>query len=418
MAEFALAPGLLPNNAGFIDYSTREGQKLYETATAPLWTDKKFDGSSGDLSMLKAKLMDRALTSGWIAAGQDIINIPEDMADPDETLNIINQSTLVDRESITEWADDGIINEQTRKAQNNFLMFVCLENSIDDKLRQRLLMHEDEYTRINTKIAALFYKLIISKCALDTKATVASIRSKLAKLESAIETKYNFDIKRFNDYVNELVGDLRARNEETHDLLTNLFSAYSRVDDEEFRKLIRIKESNWLHDEGGDLDAESLMVFAEADYSIRMERGTWRALTEDQQKIVALQATLKKYEAGKGKGKEKKKKDKSKDKDKSSAKENKDKDKSGKEKEKASKWKWKKEKPTDLNSTKVHEGKTYHWCKKHNKWTLHKTSECRLEGNGGDSNDTGNDANSESGQGRATFEASMAVLGQGNDSQE
>jgi len=28
---------------------------------------------------------------------------------------------------------------------------------------------------------------------------------------------------------------------------------------------------------------------------------------------------------------------------------------------------------------KTFEGKTYHWCPKHNKWTIHKPNECHLE---------------------------------------
>jgi len=29
--------------------------------------------------------------------------------------------------------------------------------------------------------------------------------------------------------------------------------------------------------------------------------------------------------------------------------------------------------------TRDKNGKTYHWCTKHNLWTLHKASECKLE---------------------------------------
>jgi hypothetical protein len=40
---------------------------------------------------------------------------------------------------------------------------------------------------------------------------------------------------------------------------------------------------------------------------------------------------------------------------------------------------WMKHKPKELHYTKQRDGKTYHWCTKHNMWTLHKSLECKLE---------------------------------------
>ena len=232
--EFALAPGLLALQGQHINYATREGQKMYEIATAPLWSDdKKFDGNSKDLAIFKKKLMDRAVRAGWLDQNAGIVNIPEDIDDPDETFNIITQTTMLTREQIIDWADAMVVNKETRLAQNNFQMYTCLGNSISDELMQRLIPYEEEYTRMNNKIAALFLRLIVTKCSLDTKASVASIRSKLSKLDTTI-SKFNSDIKQFNDYTNELMGELRARNETTKDLLTHLFNAYSKVEDSNF----------------------------------------------------------------------------------------------------------------------------------------------------------------------------------------
>ena len=46
------------------------------------------------------------------------------------------------------------------------------------------------------------------------------------------------------------------------------------------------------------------------------------------------------------------------------------------------KWAWKNNRPKQGEKMKVFEGKTYHWCKHHKKWTLHKANECRLVCNG------------------------------------
>ena len=48
----------MPDGNGFLDYSTREGQKIFDNVTANLYDDKvKFDGSSKDLLMFKTKLL-------------------------------------------------------------------------------------------------------------------------------------------------------------------------------------------------------------------------------------------------------------------------------------------------------------------------------------------------------------------------
>ena len=376
---------------------------MYEIATAPLWSDKKFDGNSKDLAIFKKKLMNRAIRAGWLDQNAGIVNIPEDMDDPDDTFNIITQTTMLTKEQITDWADAMVVNEETRLAQNNFQMYTCLDQSISDELMQRLIPYEDEYTRMGNKIAALFLRLIVTKCSLDTKASVASIRSKLSKLDSSI-AKFNSDIKQFNDYTNELMGELRARNETTEDLLTHLFNAYSKVEDTNFRKLITDKESSWLHGADEDLTAEALMSYAEADYNIRVERGTWMELTEDQKQIVALQATIKTMKGDKKGGKAKDSKKRKNDKG------GKDRKKAGSSKgtqakdKNESKWAWKLKKPTDLSSTKEFEGKTYYWCPNHEKWTLHKPSECQKKSEGTTESATNTD------DGRATYEVSMALL--------
>ena len=46
--QFALAPALHPQQAGYIDYGTKEGQKLFYETWAPLPLKNKFDRSKGD----------------------------------------------------------------------------------------------------------------------------------------------------------------------------------------------------------------------------------------------------------------------------------------------------------------------------------------------------------------------------------
>ena len=50
------------------------------------------------------------------------------------------------------------------------------------------------------------------------------------------------------------------------------------------------------------------------------------------------------------------------------------------------KWAWKEVKPKPGQPlTKTFESKVYHWCKHHQKWTLHTENECRLNEDNNDS---------------------------------
>jgi hypothetical protein len=81
--QFALAPGLV-QHADIIDYSTREGQKLFEMATKSLKDDFAL-GHKG-LSGFLEQLAGRARTSGW----NDILQIPPDLLNNiDEVVDLL-----------------------------------------------------------------------------------------------------------------------------------------------------------------------------------------------------------------------------------------------------------------------------------------------------------------------------------------
>ena len=71
-----MAPSLLPQASGFIDYATREGQKLYSAVTAPLSDDEKFDGKGENIPLFKESLKSRVREAGWANDISNIIDIP------------------------------------------------------------------------------------------------------------------------------------------------------------------------------------------------------------------------------------------------------------------------------------------------------------------------------------------------------
>ena len=74
--QFALAPTLNPQQANFIDYGTKEGQKLFEVSSAAHDLDKKFDGKGNEIIIFKQALKDRADFAGWTLQNSDIMSIP------------------------------------------------------------------------------------------------------------------------------------------------------------------------------------------------------------------------------------------------------------------------------------------------------------------------------------------------------
>ena len=63
-AAFAFSPAQLHTGNQLIDYSTKSGMAIFDTATAPL-SDEKFDGTKGKLPAFKSDVQARATISGW-----------------------------------------------------------------------------------------------------------------------------------------------------------------------------------------------------------------------------------------------------------------------------------------------------------------------------------------------------------------
>ncbi len=72
---FALTPGQATNTV--IDYTTKEGQEMYKSATYPLYAkgEDHFSCDSGGLKDFLELLGDRAFKYGW---DNSILEIPED----------------------------------------------------------------------------------------------------------------------------------------------------------------------------------------------------------------------------------------------------------------------------------------------------------------------------------------------------
>ncbi len=368
---FALAPAL-HGAEDFLDFSTSDGIKLYKAMRAPL--SQKFDCSSKDLKVFLSAMGDKVEEFGWT----NLVEIPQDLEDEDEdapTRSLLLEYGRITIIDVLQHAAT-YVNEQTRQAQNSFAMYQCIKDSLTKEAQAKIMLKSHEYTIDGVKSGAALLKVVIQQAYLDSNATTLFIRMALTNLDDYM-VKVDSDIKKFNDHVNDLVDSLSARGEATHDLLINLFKGYKACEDKEFVAFIKRKEDAYEDNHSNQtITPESLMESAKDKFDTLMTKGEWKAQTEEQKKIVALEAKVQTLTRNIGKNKGTKG-DSDKDKGKG-----KGKGKDGeKKKKKQEKPKWMTVPPKDDDSkTKTVDGKSYHWCPNHEAWTRHKPSECQGKG--------------------------------------
>lgn len=354
--QFALTPGTF--DAGPLNFAKSSDNKLYKSGASKLPVE--IDCKPGTLKLFLSALQDRSIAFGW----DSILDIPDDIEDADgPTKNLLTEYGRIDldhlREHVETYAD-----EETRQAQNSMMLFQCLKESLTDTARAKVLLHSDDYITENKKMSgALLLKVIIRESYNDTNATVTFIRERLSSLDTYIKS-IDSDIDKFNQYVHDQLMSLNARGESTHDLLSNLFKGYAAASDRQFVAYIMKKKDEY--DEGQNIEPNKLMQLALNKYQTLVEGGKWNAPTDEEAKIIALEAEIKKMKSNK-KGKQ------GSDKAKAKAKSNK-----MQQKQQRDKPKWMMQAPKDGEPTKkTVSDKIYYWCPTHNAWVRHKPKDCK-----------------------------------------
>ena len=164
-------------------------------------------------------------------------------------------------------------------------------NSLTETARLKIVKESHKYTIDDTRCGPLLYKFIMSKASIDTRATLSHIRENLASLDVYM-AKVSNNIIKFNEYVTEQRLNLKARGGVTHDLLTNLWKAYSSVQDSAFVSYIQRKRD--AYDEGEDIDVEELMKQAENKFKTLVLEEKWNSKTKEQHQIISLTAEINK----------------------------------------------------------------------------------------------------------------------------
>jgi hypothetical protein len=348
---FSLSPALV-NPGQLIDYGTPAGAKIYTAATKPLSEEGAYDLSPENLKTFLASLDDRIVVSGWEA----IFSIPEDPAVAPPVLHMMTTDYgVITMAQINTHVQTYIANND-RDCQNSFQAFNCLMASLTDGAKKRINLLREQFTIDGIGNGPLLFKTIIQTAYVDTRSTVLYLRDQLSQLDTYM-VDIQSDIEQFNDHVKTLVSGLNARGEQTLDLLANLFKGYMTASDSAFIDFIKRKKD--AYEEGEiDLTPNALMQATVNKYNSLKQQGRWNQASEQDEKIIALQAKLESLEVGRKKG---------------------DKSPGTQKGPKQSEW-VNISPPEGAPEVKVVSGKTYYWCTNHGKWSLnpkHTTSLCK-----------------------------------------
>jgi len=294
---FALTPAVAVT--GIVDYKTREGQKLYSSATYKL-EEEPYDCNADGLYQFLKSLAARAEEFGWDNETGGFLRIPKNIAQPlANSENLVEHYGTISIEKIRAW-EELYLDRSVRAAQDAYMMHKCLMNSISKTGKDKITIWREQYTVKGMSSGNLLLKIIIRESHLDTNATTSTIRTKLASLDEYILT-IGCDITKFNGHVKLLTDGLAARGQTTNDLLEFLFKGYGVVPDQEFRDYIKRKKEN--HDEGIITTAEHLMLLADNRYKQRLEsKEGWGIANPQEEKIIALQAKVDKLSKRKSNG--------------------------------------------------------------------------------------------------------------------
>jgi len=313
-------------------------------------------------------IAERAANFGWNIT---VLDIPNDANDVfSTTKNLLKHYGEISLDHIRKHAKT-YVNTQTRAAQDSIQLYSCLWASLSDEGKSKVNVHRSDYHIGEQRVGALLLKVIIRESHIDTNATISHIRTQLSSLDTYLPT-IGHDIGKLNDYVTSLHDALLARGEVSNDLLINLFKGYKASSDRRFVAYIEKKEEDY-EDGSTAISPHQLMTLAKNRYEVLVEKGLWNAPSAEEEKIMALEATIKKLQDARGANRNTKKQSPQ-----NTNKKNEKKRSSNKSDDLPS-WVFEKLKPGE-SKTKTVNGKKWYFCDHHGRWTRHTTEKCKKTG--------------------------------------
>jgi hypothetical protein len=220
--HFGLAPACAYPDV--LNYSDQSAAKLFKAGTDAL--SIKFDCKPDNLQLFLDQARDRSIVFDWLK----ILSIPS-QGDVALSKDLIESYGEISYQDVCNHALT-YMHEDTRKAQDSFMMHHCLMNSLTDDAQKQVRTRGNVLPFMfgGKGSGPVLLKVIIMVSHVGTRATITSAMTKLSNLDHAMREQ-DSGIEHFNDYVIGLVSKLHARGEQTQDLLVNHFKGYKACKD-------------------------------------------------------------------------------------------------------------------------------------------------------------------------------------------
>jgi hypothetical protein len=278
--------------AGYLNYSLKQHQSVYASGITSIYPgDEKFDLESATMRVFIQGCEARGEKYGW-----DTRDVTAD-DDPKRQgifqvhtmkgyINIIRNYARLSLEEIKSY-EKTYLKTKSRKAQDNYMFYEAMFNSLTAKATVRIRNHDSEYRVDGKPSALLLFKVIVRESHVDSGATAHQIRRQMQAI-SQLMASLQWKIITFNEAVRELMSRLEARGETSTDLLMYLFDAYLTCKDETFIDYIKVKQREFYDNKLPDYTPNDLMHHAEEEYKRLVMENKWEAPNQQEEKIIAL----------------------------------------------------------------------------------------------------------------------------------
>jgi hypothetical protein len=294
--NFATSPGQHSADR-MLNMGNADDKKLYFKATERLTTKEDlFDLEPEHLTGFLQVVRNRANLYGWNDDSDGglggIFTIPIDPADINTIYdNLLDSYGLISLERVRNFEASYIATE-TRPAQDTAMLYQCLIMSLTQDAHNAIMLWKEEFYVAGRPSGFLLLRVIIRESHLDSNATTSVIRLQLTQLDEYMPQVAS-NILKFNRHVQELMTALHARGATTQDLLTNLFKGYKAASDKKFRVYVERQESDYF--DGLAITPQSLMNKMSTRYKQLVVQKMWDAPSEEDKKIMAMQAQINRY---------------------------------------------------------------------------------------------------------------------------
>ena len=228
---FALNPSQATGN-DLLDFNKKLHKTHYQAATKSLCSDatERFDLTEDKLHDFLAALKQRADDCAL-----STIDVPTDLSDlaGSPTKNLCTSHGEIKLSHLKAFCSS-FVGQQTRAAQDDYMLYMALVNSVSVQAFSDLSNLAEEFTINGSKSGALFLWTIVYESEGTASYDPDLIRTQLSQAASKFQ-QLQQSVKEFNNWVNLKLKQLKATGLDSDEFVRpHLMEAYRTSDDKEF----------------------------------------------------------------------------------------------------------------------------------------------------------------------------------------